>query len=369
MQERLAYLLQRPVLPQRQGRIDGIDLARGVAISLMILSHAVSGLYGINQVPDWGMVPVHMLTKFSSSLFILVFGIALAIAFLPKVGTEEWPQRRLHLWVRALVVFFWYKVLTVVEMAPTATPGQIVDTLLYRDFPIWVEILGFYAIALLWVPLLLPLWQKAPLWSRILGTLAVFGLFLLLQRTLDFGERETLEAILIEHPDHYTWGQIARGWMVLAGLLIGEAILRCYWDTRKRRYLILTLGGVGALMLLAFGVLSPDLSEQMLLVARNAGKHPPELLFMLFSIGGALCILALALAGGRLLARILWPVTVVGTDALKAFIFHIVVIFLVLRYLLEFWQVFSYPQVLAIGAALIVGSALWIRLTSWIGRH
>ena len=47
-----------PLLPAGQGRIEAIDLARGVAIALMILSHAVSGLLGIRQVPDWGMVHI-----------------------------------------------------------------------------------------------------------------------------------------------------------------------------------------------------------------------------------------------------------------------------------------------------------------------
>ena len=77
-----------PRLPRAEGRIDAIDLARGIAIGLMILSHTVSGLIGIRNVPDWGMVPVHFLTKFSSSLFILVFGIALAVAFLASTQTE-----------------------------------------------------------------------------------------------------------------------------------------------------------------------------------------------------------------------------------------------------------------------------------------
>ncbi|BBI64371.1 hypothetical protein HSBAA_56770 [Vreelandella sulfidaeris] len=77
----------KPQLPKAEGRIEAIDLARGLAIGLMIISHAISGLVGIRNVPDWGMVPIHFLTKFSSSLFIMVFGIALAVAFLciPKV--------------------------------------------------------------------------------------------------------------------------------------------------------------------------------------------------------------------------------------------------------------------------------------------
>ncbi len=153
---------QTPQLPKAEGRIEAIDLARGIAIGLMIVSHTVSGLIGIRNVPDWGMVPVHFLTKFSSSLFIVVFGVALAVAFLAHTQTDDWPRRRLKLWLRALEVWFWYKALTIVEMLPFNAPADIVDTLLYGRFAIWVEILGFYAIALLWVPLMLPLWARAP---------------------------------------------------------------------------------------------------------------------------------------------------------------------------------------------------------------
>jgi uncharacterized membrane protein len=41
------WLAARPTLPAGQGRIEAIDLARGIAIALMIVSHTVSGLLGI----------------------------------------------------------------------------------------------------------------------------------------------------------------------------------------------------------------------------------------------------------------------------------------------------------------------------------
>jgi len=122
---------EKPQLPKAEGRIEAIDLARGIAIGLMILSHAISGLVGIRNVPDWGMVPIHFLTKFSSSLFIMVFGIALAVAFLSHTQRDDWPRRRLKLWLRAVEVWFWYKALTVFEMLPYYPPSEIVDALLY----------------------------------------------------------------------------------------------------------------------------------------------------------------------------------------------------------------------------------------------
>ncbi|MGM0691859.1 MAG: heparan-alpha-glucosaminide N-acetyltransferase domain-containing protein [Pseudomonadota bacterium] len=359
-----------PSLPAGQGRIEAIDLARGVAIALMIVSHAVSGLLGIGQVPEWGMVPIHLLTKFSSSLFITVFGIALAVAFLPKTDAPDWPRRRLTLMLRGVEVLFWYKVLTVVEMLPLHGPQDILDTLLYQRFPIWVEILGFYAFALLWLPWVLPLWRRMPLWSRLAAPLGVALLAGWLERHVDFWGIEPLKAILVEDEDHYTWGQLSRLPLVMLGLLIGEGVLRCRQRDALRRRLVLALAGSGTALLLGFLAVSlPGLEAALMAVARNAGKHPPELAFMLFSLGGALLILALCVAGGARAAAWLRPISVVGSDALAAFIFHIVVLFGIFRLLLEAWQVFSYPLVLGIGLALVPATAAWITLTRWIGAR
>jgi hypothetical protein len=358
---------ERPSLPSATGRIAAIDLARGVAIALMIVSHAVSGLLGIDSVPDWGMVPIHLLTKFSSSLFIMVFGIALAVAFLPRTDAPDWPRRRLKLMLRGLEVLFWYKVLTVVEMLPAFPVADIVDTLLYQRSAIWVEILGFYAIALLWIPWVLPLWRRLPLWSRLLLPVAIALVSDALERHAGFWGIEPLKALLVEDGDHYTWGQLSRLPLVMLGLLVGEALLRCHGSPALRRRLVPGLILAGTLMGLGFlALVLPGLDEALMAVARNVGKHPPEPAFMLFSLGGALLILAGCLALGEGGAAWLRPITVIGSDALAAFIFHIVVIFLVLRLLLETWQVFSYPQVLGIGLAMVPATAAWIGLTRWV---
>src|SRR5690606_42071245 len=52
-------------------RIQAIDLARGIAVTLMVLSHGVKGLLNFGQFTDWGLVPIHLITKFSSTLFFL----------------------------------------------------------------------------------------------------------------------------------------------------------------------------------------------------------------------------------------------------------------------------------------------------------
>lgn len=350
-----------------QGRVDAIDFARGVAVTLMILSHGVKGLLDFEQFPDWGMVPIHAITKFSSSLFVMVFGIALAVAFLPHVGGDSWPKKRLKLLLAGVTIFFWYKVLTVVEMFQYAEPARIIDALLYQTFPSFVEILGFYAIALIWVPFFLSVWVRMPLWLRVASPVLLAVLAQVLAARFDFWGIAPLKAILVEHDDLYTWGQLSRGPLILLGLLLGELILYCQPQIKRRLSMAGALLAVSAVLFVGFlWRASPDVYQALQGIAMNEGKHPPELTFMVFSMAGALAILAVALAGGRVLAGVLRPVTLIGSDAKMAFIVHISVIFVVFRYLQGYWQSVSYDYALTLTFGLIIGTALWIKLTAWM---
>ena len=83
---------------------------------------------------------------------------------------------------------------------------------------------------------------------------------------------------------------------------------------------------------------------------------------MLFSVGGALALLALAVAGGEFLARALRPIAVIGSDALMAFIVHISVIFVLFRETLGYYQTVSYERALVLTVLLIDATAAWIWL-------
>lgn len=352
------------------GRIEAIDFARGLAVALMILSHGVNALLPFSDFPAWGQVPVHALTKFSSSLFVIVFGMALAVAFVPKTQDEDWPRRRNRLLRRGLWVLLWYKLLTVVEMYEAHDRDVIVDTLLYRNFPSFVEILGFYAIALLWVPFLLPLWARAPALLRWASPVVMALACWWLLEHFDFWGVPQLQALVVEHPDYYTWGQLARGPLVLLGLLIGGLLLRAYDNPRRRMLLAGGLVAAGVLSLLAMALLAGDgVLEEVREIAGNAGKHPPGLLFMLYSVGGALALLGLAIAGGEALARWLRPITVIGSDALMAFVFHIVVIFVLFRDVLGYHQDVSYGHALLLALLLIPATALFVWLLQWVQRR
>lgn len=362
-------LWSRPATTPLTSRIDAIDLARGIAVALMIISHGIRGLVDYEQMPDWGLVPLHLVTKFSSSLFILVFGIALGVAFLPRVGTADWPRYRLKLFLTGFKVLFWYKVLTVIELFDSVEPSLIVAALRYEIFPSFVEVLGFYAVALLWVPFFLSLWMRMPLWLRLLSPLLMLALAETL-RAWDGIDSLALKAILIEDEELYTWGQLTRGPLVLIGLLIGEALRVSQDSWRLRLRLIAALGGVSALCALLFVVLAwPEYQRSFYDLAYNVGKHPPQSEFMAFSMAGAFAILALSLFGGRALALLLQPLTIIGSNSLQAFIFHIVVIFVGFRFLLGFEDRISYGYALTLTLGLVLATALWIKILHLFRRY
>jgi hypothetical protein len=355
---------------QTSHRIEAIDLARGVAVCLMILSHGVKGLLSFEQFTWWGLVPIHAITKFSSSLFILVFGVALGVTAVPVTATERWPERRRKLWRTGLKVLLWYKLLTIVEMQHLHGPRQILDALVYRAFPSYVEVLGFYAIALLWLPLILPLWARTPPALRWMSPLLLAIAAQVLSRTFDFWGVAPLRAILVEHPDYYVWGQLSRGPLVLLGMCLG-GLLSERRAAGRDRLVAAGLAVAGTVMFVVFSLLvGSSWQEALFAIARNRGKHPPGLLFMLFSLGGASLLLAVALFGGNRLARRLSSVARIGAHPLPAFGFHIVVLFLVLRTTLGFFHSVSYEFALLLAVGLIVSTAAWIQLVtaarSWV---
>ena len=348
-------------------RIHSLDVARGIAICLMILSHGVKGLLGFDRIPEWGLVPVHLITKFSSSLFIIVFGASLGLFYGHHTGTPEWPARRAQLLKRSLIVLFWYKVLTIVEMFQLYSRQEILDAILYRAFPVYSEILGFYAIALLWVPLILPLWNRLPLFVKLIVPVTLSGAAYWLSTQPALFGSTVLKAILVEDPRHYTWGQLTRGPLIFSGLLIAEGWKSCLTRAHQLSFSS-AIAVTGILLLASFYVLSPDLRMSFHAIALNDGKHPPGTEFMLFSIGGALTILAacLSLPASAKPWLALRPFALLGKNSLNAFVFHLLILFICYRFLLDLWKKVPYPSALELTLALTLATALWIKLTNWV---
>lgn len=351
-------------------RFDELDVARGFAICLMIVSHGVKGLMTFEAMPPWGLVPIHLVTKFSSSLFILIFGMTLAISFVPFVGTARWPEKRKKLLVRGLVVFFWYKALTILEMSHLYGREEIWSALLYESFPIYVEILGFYAIALLWVPWVLPFWKSSPGPIRLLIPGALLGLSVLISREFDFFGSEVIQALLVEHPNHYTWGQFARAPLIFVGLLIGWMM---QWSSGGKWPRLIPFSALVGISCLLFGIFffiaREEIYQSLVLIALNAGKHPPEMQFMLFSLAGAFLILGLVMAGGKELCSRLGFIQTIGKNSLHAFVFHIVVLFVFYRFLFDYFHKVDYEFALFLSFLLVFLTYIWLKIYNWVRAY
>ncbi len=337
-------------------RIAGIDIARGIAIYLMIQSHTVKGLMFFRDMPDWGVMPMHTLTKISSSLFVLVFGVTLGVIFLPRTLTDKWYKTRNHLWFRALVVTFWYKVLILVQTFQTRDSQVIIDMLLYRRFPDFVEILNFYSWILLVIPVLLPLWRKMPIWAGLLMTGGLVLLGQLLAAHWDFFGLVQVKAIVVEAPGNFCYGLLTRGPLALFGVFLGDLIGRAdNFHIRRRQVVYFCLALGTALLVTFFSLYHQEVVKVLTDIARNRGKHPPQFFFISFSLGGSLILLGVCLLIGKKGPWILKPFELLGRESLVCFVFHICVIFIGLRWLLALKRVNRVPQV-------TYAQALWLTL-------
>ncbi len=351
-------------------RLQALDTARGVAIALMILSHTVKGLVSFRMMPDLAIVPVHLLTKFSSSLFIIVFGLSVAVAYLPRADSYKWPEIRRGLWKRALIILVSYKLLTVVQMFERYEWSAIIDTLLWKRFPDFAEILHFYAWMVLLLSFLLPVWKRLSLWNQV-GVAWGFALLSMILRPFEFGGLWQLKAILVEHRGAFCFGLLTRGSMVLFAMTVGEWL---WSDKSRREQRVKTLGTASVILgLSALGLFAVEnwdgLSRTATSLAKNFGKHPPREVFMTFSVGGALLLLGLTLKARGAVDRALWPLRILGRQSLFCFNAHLLVLFLGFRWSLGLRHEVSYAGALGLTLVNVVlcaaGAWGWERLKSF----
>ena len=260
----------------KKARFDQVDLARGVAIVLMFLSHTVMALNTYQTLPAHALVPVHLITKFSSTLFFSVFGLGIFLFYIPSCGTSKWPKRRARFVWRACMILLWYKILTVVQMFQTWPKAEVIKRLKFKEFTDFVEVLNFYWLAILWIALILPLWKKLH-WTFqfLIGVFfIVSGMWLL--ENYDFGAWWQVKAMLVEHEGVYCFGQFQRGgWVLIIMALCSMVIGRHTFSSRRVRLGCLFLA-LGLIFLGYFYYIAAhaDVKPSLIIlaIAKNYGK-------------------------------------------------------------------------------------------------
>jgi peptidoglycan/LPS O-acetylase OafA/YrhL len=87
--------------------------------------------------------------------------------------------------------------------------------------------------------------------------------------------------------------------------------------------------------------------------------------FMTFSLGGALLILAGALSIKPGTLGLTDSLAVLGRNSLQAFVFHIFVIFVFFRYLLDLKHKVPYQGAVALTLLLLMGTVVWVSLLEY----
>jgi hypothetical protein len=354
-------------------RIDNLDIARGIAISLMVLSHTVTALNYYTDIPSWGLVPVHLITKFASSMFITIFGITLAVFYVPAYDSDDWPKKRNRLLWRAFNVLLWYKILTWVQMFQTYPKEEVTKALLFERFTDYAEVLNFYWPAMIWIVLLIPFWARWSWHSKMFFILILAFTGVLLHDFFDFFGFWQLKAMLVEYPGTFCYGQFQRGALALFGMLLGGLlVVDIEYGSEGRIKLGLISIGLAITAGITFYFLTDQSTEyrQEILskIAQNWGKHPPNLEFMALSIAGAYSLLGFCMFIPRTLTFLFKPFSLIGKEPFFCFNLHLILIFIVFRYIMNLKGAVSYHNTLLIFVSIFIITFLLAPINTWIKR-
>jgi hypothetical protein len=274
-----------------------LDCARGSALLLMLVSHAVELFPGNLQQDDWLYVnAILLLTKAATPLFVFVFGMTMAFVYYPRVLTQDGfaPVKR-RMWRRALVVFLSFEFLViVVETASKTSLPMIIERMLYMRPGNWIEVLNFYVAVLLIGPWLLRWWRRAPIAIRLLTIPSLYGLGALLSHAPVPSYLFVLKNIVVgyefsesPHPlDAFPLLQLSSFFLV--GLSSGEYLFDKDRIIQWRRVWWLTgffiLVGVSASYLVSGGTIQAYLGN----IALDRYRFPPRIPYVLFGLSSVL---------------------------------------------------------------------------------
>lgn len=216
----------------------------------------------------------------AAPLFILCFGCGLGMLNWQAGGSAL----RGRLARRALVIWLCYKALFALELISFhASSFAIWRALTYQRLSWWVEVLDFYALALLLLPLLLPAWLRLP---RLLAwaTLPLPWLIgFCLRATPLPPSLQPLQALLAGLPRRHAFAFFY--W--LPTVLVGVELGRC-WKVTPQNLGRRCLGWAAVCLPVAWlcegGWSLEDLRLQLIF---NGWKHPPHAAYVAFMTSGA----------------------------------------------------------------------------------
>ncbi len=267
-----------------RARLHALDAARALAILHMIWFHVhrwSASPASIQRWPfsvDWWSLAVLS----APPLFFLCFGCALGM----MAWESDRPRLTRRLLGRALELCCWYKLLFVFELYSLGAPsGAYWPALTYGSTSDWVEVLDFYCLSLVTVPLLLPYFLRLPLPAQWLLLGLTWKAGMVVQSWPYTAENRIAHAFLAGAPGQRPFPFLF--WIPV--VLIGASLGRCWRDQPRRWSLQCLIHGL--LLVMGVGYLGEggfslhDLNQNIVL---NGWKHPPHLAYVGLTTANAL---------------------------------------------------------------------------------
>ena len=360
----------------RRPRFRMLDCARGAALVLMLISHALELLPGNIGPADWIYINVILLfTKAATPLFVFVFGMTMAFVYLDHVLSPEGFQavrHRLHR--RALFAFLSFEFLVIVVESADKTPaGAIVERMVYLRPGNWAEVLNFYIVVLLAGPWVLRWWKHASTVIRVLITPVLYAAGALIAAIPVPSYLFELKNIITGYPASTastmpldTFPVLQLSSFFLVGLALGE-YLHERWEPGKPGKGLLIAGSVIPFgLLLSYLTAGDSLREYAGKMALDHYRFPPQVPYVLFGLSSVLCITLLCLWLVQVRNSTSFPIRMIellGRHSLFTFNIQYVLIFtvygLVLDMLHQQTVLSSYLNTLIITAACVMAAWLW----------
>lgn len=320
-----------------------IDLARGFAVAMMVITHVIALLYNQSDGRD---ETIYLIGQFggiaSFTTFLFLTGVSSYFSIL-KYGKDEKEstnRARRSLIGRIIKLTIIYYILatasifvttTLYSLPPTIQWGEnLIRTILLFIVPPFTEFL--ITIILIWITILIArrlyryLTERAIIGIFLSAILYLFGAFLF---QIDFGSSElnSIKGILFGHSDMHYFPVFQYLPIFIFGTIFGRFLLEKPDRTIRLRSLFLLTSGFG---LVSFGFfrLFEYLNNPIFNPLQDGGRFPPSLGFISFSLFISFSIITTILLLQKILPGFIKVLLhFLGVNALEIFFFHILILF------------------------------------------
>ena len=305
----------------------GFDVARSAAMAIALFSHC---LFQANvTVPIYGA----LILRTSTPTLILLFGVMIALLQTPRAANEGSLQSIQKNLAKAIECYslFALNVVVIWLLRPSEWLGAVLSLAMLGGMQ-FAQLLGFYAIMFLLVPLLIPVLRRH-FWWLFLASFAVHLAFVPLKNVPEIPSIQRLLDQLVGTSDapHVPGPSVLHSLvLVLAGYYLGLAAKRSAADANPPRAFLyrqlpliglFAVAGVASLWIPGYPVTRVDLVSMKLRML----NHPAYI----FMIGGASLLLLQLLLLTPLTRRTPHSLLAIGHRSLFAFGFGNALILLV----------------------------------------